>query len=363
MVRIVAGIVAVVFAGCGSALFAQGDDSRAKEVVAAPEPKDGLSLRIEMLSDEGHCAGRFARLGDVHLLLMMQNGGKEPLLLALDEAERRWVATPDLVALEVTRDDGKPLVLPEFQVATFFDNDSFRGVNWYAIPVRWLAAGGYLRWSIPLGEIPGWQSIELSPGVYRLRATYRGPPDLSRVKHVDDGAKAAWRGALVSSTLRFEITDSTPALTWSELQKGLRIAPIPDPRGDRFMIGEAIELATMLENATDASLVVVREVDYSQDDGLEITAADGRELSQGSSMSTGFNHRVRFTLPPHARVRIHAAPAHVSQDRIQAGNHWFSGAWAGRFTLRQRIEIEAPIPPQRTFLEVPPREIELIARR
>ena len=185
----------------------------------------------------------------------------------------------DLVALEVTRDDGKPLVLPVFQVGTFFGNDAFRGDAWYALPVRSVAAGSSLDWSIPLRDVPGWQSIELAPGAYRIRATYRGPPDLSAQPNADAGAKSAWRCDLVSSTLRFEVTGPTPDLTWSAPHDGLRIAPIPDPRGDRFMFGESVELATMLENATDAPLVLVREVDYSQDDALRITSADGTQLS------------------------------------------------------------------------------------
>jgi hypothetical protein len=364
MVRIVAGIVAVVSAGFGSQLVAQvGELHAAKEVVAAPEPKDALSLRIELLSDAHQCTGQFKKFSDANLLLMMDNRGTAPLLLAVDEPSRRWVATPDLVALEVTRDDGASLVLPEFRVGTFFDNDAFLGDAWYAVPVRWVAAGGHLRWSIPLRDVPGWQSFELAPGAYRLRATYRGPPDLSAVEHADAGAKAAWRGELVSATLRFEVTEPTPDLTWSAPHDGFRIAPIPDSRGDRFMFGESIELATMLENATDAPLVLVREVDYSQDDALEITAADGTKLLRGGVMTTGINHRVRFTLPAHARLRIHAAPARFDPDHFVAGNCSYDSAGPGHYTLRQRIEIESPHPPDRKFLDVPVRGVELIARR
>jgi hypothetical protein len=362
--------LAFAFVGGAHALVAQeGESQVAKEVVAAPEPKDALSLRIELLSDARQCTGRFAKFSDVHLLLMMQNRGTSPLLLAVDEAAQRWGATPNLVALEVTRDDGKPLVLPRFEVGTLFAGDRVEQWIWQGVPVRWVGAGGSLGWSIPLRDVPGWQSIELSPGAYRIRATYRGPPDLPAHVHADAvpdpeaGAKAAWRGALVSSTLRFEITDSTPELTWSEPQKGLRIAPIPDPRGDRFMIGETIELATMLENATDEPMVVVREVDCSEDDGLAISTADRKDLCRGASMSTGINDRVRLTLPPRVRLRIHAAPVRFDSDRIVAGNRVFDFAGPGRYTLRQTIEIESPIPPKRTFLEVPAREIELLARR
>jgi hypothetical protein len=370
MVRIVPGIVAVVSMSCGAAIFAQEVDlPAAKEVAPAPDSVSELAIQFDLHSDGRWSTGRFARFSDLKVFLRLRNRGKEPRLLAIDEASRRWVATPDLVELEVTRDDGKPLVLPRFQIGTLFSGDRVEKWIWHSVPVRWLGAGGSLDWSIPLREVPGWQSIELTPGAYRIRAIYRGPPELPAHVHADTfpdpdaGAKAAWRGALVSSTLSFEITGSTSELTWSDPKDGLRIAPIPDPRGDRFMVGETIELATMLENVTDEPLDLVREVDYSQDDALRITSADGMQLTANGVMTTGINHRIRFTLPPHARLRIHAAPARIEGDRIVAGNHWFVGAWTGRFTLRQRIEIEAPAGSDRNFIEVPAREIELIARR
>lgn len=352
--------------GFASALVAQESESAvAKVVVPAPESVSGLALQFELMQtdEEPRLAGRFARFSDVTLFLRMRNTGTSPLLLAIDEASRRWVAVPELLAIELTRDDGAPLSLPAFEVATFFDNASFKDDNWYSLPVRSVTAGNSLDWSIPLREVPGWQSIELAPGAYRIRATYRGPPDLSAQPNADAGAKSAWRGAVGTSTLRFEITEPTPALTWSEPREGMRIAPIPDPRGDLFMFGETIELLTMLENATDQPLVLVREVDYSQDDGLAITAADGTKLSGGGFMTTGINHRVRFTLPAHARLRIHAAPAKFGPGRIAAGNRSFDSVGPGRYTLRQSIEIESPRPPDRKFLDVPVREVELLARR
>ena len=365
MVRILAGMVAVAFAGAGSTPVAQEDERDvAKEVAPAPASTEPLTLQFELeRAGEPGLAGRFARFADVALFLRMRNTGDAPLLVAIDEAARRWIAVPDLLAVELTRADGAPLALPEFQVGM----PSLRGftneMNWFALPVRSLAAGGSLDWTIPLCDVPGWQSIELAPGAYLVRATYRGPPDLSSLAHADAGAASAWRGAVVTRTLRFVITDAMPALHWSEPHEGLRIAPIPDPRGDRFMVGETIELTTMLENATDAPRVIVREVGSSEDDGLAISVGGGKDLLRGSCISTGINHRVRFTLTARARIRIHAAPVRLDSARIVAGNREYAGAVPGRYTLRQRIEIEDPTPPSRTFLEVPPRELEVVARR
>jgi len=365
MVRIVAGIVAVVFAGCGSALVAQDVPSGPAKVVA-DAPKEGeLSVMLDLHASPPRRAAIFASLADVTIWMRLQNHSKGPLLLATDEASRRWVATPDLVWLELARDDGTPLELPKFNVGFAPWNGSGDPDVFDRVPVRWLGVDQTFDWSIPLRDVPGWQSIELAPGAYRVRATYRGPPDLSTVKYADPGAAAAWRGAAVSRTLRFEITGANPRLEWSEPQAGLRIAPLPDPRGDRFLHGEPIPMAFLVENVTDAPIEFARDVGGSQDDDVHISDAAGADLGLGKSYYTGVNERTHLTLSPHARVRLYAAPVTFDLEQTIAGYSFGRGAFSGEYRIHHSLRIDRADTSAalRTLLDVPVRTVDLLARR
>ena len=365
MVRILAGIVAVLSSGGAASLIAQGAPSGPAKVVAEA-PKGGeLSVQLDLHASPPRRAAVFESLADVTLWMRLQNHSKGPLLLATDEASRLWTATPDLVWLEITRDDGKPLELPKFDVGYMVGHGPGGPEVFDRVPVRWLGVDQTFDWSIPLRDVPGWQSFELAPGTYRVVATYRGPPDLSTVKYADPGAAAAWRGAAVSQTLRFEILGENSWLDWSEPQSGLRIAPLPDPRGDRFLHGEPIPMAFLVENMTDAPIEFARDVGGSQEDDVTITDTAGAGLGLGRMYCTGVTARTRFTLPPHARVRLYAAPVTFGLEQTSAGSSFGRGAFAGEYRIHHSLRIDLPDASAvlRAQLDVPDRTIDLLARR
>lgn len=365
MKGITALTIAFGIAGASSSLFAQ-DAPRGPAKVVAEAPKGGeLSVQLDLHASPPRRAAVFESLADVTIWMRLQNHSKGPLLLATDEASRLWTATPDLVWLEITRDDGKPLELPKFDVGYMGSHGPGDPEVFDRVPVRWLGVDQTFDWSIPLRDVPGWQSIELAPGTYRVVATYRGPPDLSTVKYADPGAAAAWRGAAVSQTLRFEILGENAWLDWSEPRAGLRIAPLPDPRGDRFLHGEPIPMAFLVENTTDAPIEFARDVGGSQEDDVTIADAAGARLGLGRMYCTGVTERTRFTLPPHARVRLYAAPVTFGLEQTSAGSSFGPGAFSGEYRIHHSLRIDredasAVLP---TRLDAPDRTIDLLARR
>ena len=267
MVRIVVGIVTVVFAGIGSELVAQeGESHVAKEVVAAPEPKDALSLRIELLSDARQCTGRFARFSDVHLLMMMQNRGTAPLLLAVDEAPRRWISTPTCAraSWRCDGDDGAacvPRSSGTFSATTRFEARLRRSDP--LVP-RADTSAGRSRCSAS-GESPDPRLG--SP----LRATYRGPPDLHR------WTRRAGQGPWVASCLldaALQLTDPTRR-DWSEPQDGLASR---DPRPARRPVSSADDRALRRCSEPPTRCSPRARGDYSQDDALRDHAGRRHQL-------------------------------------------------------------------------------------
>jgi len=363
------GFVALDFASriaaVSAALVAQGIPRGPAKVVEEAPKRGELSVMLDLHASPSRRAGVFESLADVTIWMRLQNHSRGPLLLATDEASREWIATPDLVWLELFRDDGTPLDPPRFDVGYFRGHESGDAAVFDRVPVRWLGAEQTFDWSIPLRDVPGWQSIELAPGAYRVRATYRGPPDLSSVKYADPGAAAAWRGAAVSQTLPFEINGSTPQVEWSEPQSGLRIAPLPDPRGDRCFHGEPIPMVFLVENVSEAPIEFTRDVGGSQDDDVRISDAAGAELGLGKMIGTGVTARTRLTLSPHARVRLYARPVTFDLEQTIAGNSFGRGAFSGDYRIRHSLRIDGDDSTSvlRTRLDVPVRTIHLLARR
>jgi hypothetical protein len=100
------------------------------------------------------------------------------------------------------------------------------------------------------------------------------------VKYADPGASAAWRGAAVSQTLRFEILGANPKLE-EQPQAGCasRRSPI---RAASALHGEPIPMAFLVENVTEAPIELARDVGGSQDDDVKISDAAGAEPASAS---------------------------------------------------------------------------------
>jgi hypothetical protein len=330
----------------------------------------GLEVNLWIRGADPKGVAQLASLSDAVVTLRFQNRSTKSLTLAVDDEQRRYMALPLLATLEVTREDKTPLVLPEIEVGSNWGIGGAVGNLLFMVPMRWLPSEGLFDWTIPVADWPGWQSIELAPGRYRVRVVYHGPPDLTGLPHPDAGAVAAWRGVAASPELAIEITGGDESLTFGEPQHGLRVAPRPDPRGDRYLTDETIPMQFVVENVTDGPVEVTRVVGGSQEDEITIGTADGGEILDGSVMCTGWDPVVKLTLPAHARARLFAGAARFGAETVTIGNRSGPAAPAGRYRVRHKLAVTfgntEPVDhvvPRRSWITVPEREIEILARR
>lgn len=339
-------------------------------VAPAPDAQDGLEVMADLHTPLPRRASRFATLQDATLWLRFKNVSKEAELVAVDEAGRNFRAAALLLDLEITRDDGGPLELPSIHTGSSFDPLGGTGELLFLVPVRWLAPAASFDWAVPFVDLPGWQSIELEPGTYRLRVVYHGPPDLAGLPYPDEGAVRAWRGRAVSQTLRFEITEGEPPLEFGPPQSGLRLAPRHDLFVARWRTDENVPMQFVVENVTDAPLQITRALGGSQDDDSSIQGSDGNERIRGHSTGFGWDPIVTLTLPPHGRARLYAWPLSIGADGIRASGWSEAGAPPDRYVVRHqlRITVGDPSPvnkviPSGDSFDVPPRTIDIIAAR
>jgi len=339
-------------------------------VAPAASGPAGLEVELWLRGGDPKSVTRLGALSDAVLMPRFKNHSSAPLTLAVDDALCRFMALPLLATLGVKREDGAPVALPAFRVGTNFGVSGSGGELLFQVPMRWLPAEGSFDWTIPVVEWPGWQSMELAPGRYRMRFVYHGPPDQTGVQYADPGAIAAWRGSAASAECTIEITGSETALTFGAVQSGLRVAARPDPRGDRFLQDDPIAMQFVVENVTDAPIDLTREVGGSEEDEIAIVDVGGREILDCATMHSGWSPVVKLTLPAHARVRLFAGAARFGIEGVSIGNRSGPAAPAGRYRIRHRLSVTIGntepvnhVVPSRSQLAVPERELEILARR